>query len=61
MKRRSKKEPLQVTSFRLPLDVKTFLHERSVAEQRTMSFCLVEILRLYINYLAEQKKQPKTK
>ena len=61
MKRKSKKEPLQVTSFRLPLDVKTFLHERSTAEDRTMSYVLVEILRLYINYLAEQKKQPKAK
>ena len=60
MKRKSKKEPLQVTSFRLPLDVKTFLHERSALEDRTMSYVLVEILRLYINFITEQKKQPKT-
>ena len=59
MKRKSKKEPLQVTSFRLPLDVKTFLHERSALEDRTMSYVLVEILRLYINFITEQKKQPK--
>ena len=59
MRRKSKKEPLSVTSFRLPPDVKAFLHERAAADQRTMSFCLVEILRLYMNYLNEQKKQPK--
>jgi predicted transcriptional regulator len=60
MRRKSKKEPLSVTSFRLPPDVKAFLHERAAADQRTMSFVLVEVLRLYINYLNEQKKQPKT-
>ena len=59
MRRKTAKQPLQVTSFRLPPDVKAFLHERATAEQRTMSFVLVEVLRLYINYVAEQKKQPK--
>lgn len=59
MKRKSKKEPLQVTSFRLPPDVKTFLHGLATEQRRTMSFCLVEIIRLYMNYLSEQKKQPK--
>ena len=61
MRRKSKKEPLSVTSFRLPPDVKTFLHERAAADQRTMSFVLVEVLRLYMNFIAEQKKQPKIK
>jgi len=59
MRRKSRKEPLSVTSFRLPPDVKTFLHEQAATQDRTMSYCLVEILRLYINYLSEQKKQPK--
>lgn len=59
MRRKSKKEPLSVTSFRLPPDVKAFLHERAASEDRTMSYCLVEIIRLYINYVQEQKKQPK--
>lgn len=61
MRRKSKREPLQVTSFRLPLDVKDFLKGMSEEKDRTMSYCLVEVLRLYMNYLAEQKKQPKTK
>jgi hypothetical protein len=59
MRRKSKKEPLQVTSFRLPLDVKTFLRGRADDERRTMSFVLVDIVRLYMNFLAEQAKQPK--
>ena len=59
MRRKSNKEVLQVTSFRLPLDVKTFLHEQSVSQDRTMSWILVEVVRLYMNYLNEQKKQPK--
>lgn len=61
MKRKSKKEPLQVTSFRLPPDVKAFLHKDAEAKQRTMSFILVEIIRMYITYLEAQSKQPKTK
>ena len=61
MRRKSKKEPLQVTSFRLPLDVKTFLHGEAVEKQRTMSFVLVDIVRMYMNYLAVQAKQPKVK
>ena len=59
MRRKSKKEPLQVTSFRLPLDVKTFLRKEADEKRRTMSFVLVDIVRLYANYLAEQAKQPK--
>ncbi|MFA5897688.1 MAG: hypothetical protein WC829_01115 [Hyphomicrobium sp.] len=59
--RKSKKEPLQVTSFRLPPDVKAFLHAQAAAQERTMSFCLVAIMRLYMNYLSEQAKQPKIK
>jgi predicted DNA-binding protein len=61
VRRKSKKDPLQVTSFRLPPDVKAFLKGMSEEKDRTMSYCLVEVLRLYMNYLAEQKKQPKTK
>lgn len=61
MKRKSKKEPLSVTSFRLPLDVKTFLHAEAETKQRTMSWILVDIIRMYITYLEAQKKQPKTK
>ena len=59
MRRKSKKEPLQVTSFRLPPDVKAFLHGEATSKDRTMSYVLVEIIRLYMNYLSEQKKQPK--
>ena len=59
MRRKSKKEPLQVTSFRLPLDVKTFLRGEADEKRRTMSFILVDIVRLYMNYLSEQAKQPR--
>ena len=46
---------------RLPLDVKTFLRGRADDERRTMSFVLVDIVRMYMNYLSEQAKQPKVK
>ena len=58
-RRKSKKEPLAVTSFRLPLDVKAFLKKLSVDKDRTISYVLVEIVRLYKNYLDEEAKQPK--
>ena len=59
MRRKSKKEPLQVTSFRLPLDVKGFLKGLSEERDRTISYVLVEIVRLYKNYLEAESKQPK--
>ena len=58
-RRSSKREPLAVTSFRLPLDVKAFLKRLSVEKDRTISYVLVEIVRLYKNYLDEEAKQPK--
>ena len=60
-RRKSKKEPLAVTSFRLPLDVKAFLKKLSVEKDRTISYTLVGIVRLYMNYLDEEAKQPKPK
>ena len=60
-KRKSKKEPLAVTSFRLPLDVKEFLKRLATEKDRTISYVLVEIVRLYKNYLDGEAKQPKTK
>ena len=54
-----KKNPLKVTSFRLPEDVMAFLKARAVDERRTMSFVLIDILRLYMNYQTEKAKQPK--
>lgn len=59
MRRKSKKEPMAVTSFRLPLDVKEFLHGRATEQRRTMSFVMVDIVRMYMNYVTEQAKQPK--
>jgi predicted DNA-binding protein len=59
MRRKSNKQPLHVTSFRLPPDVKAFLHSQGAEKQRTMSWILVDIVRLYMNYLNEQAKQPK--
>ena len=57
--RKSKREPMAVTSFRLPLDVKAFLKKKAVEERRTMSFVLVEYVRRWINYEAAEAKQPK--
>jgi predicted DNA-binding protein len=57
--RKSKKEPLAVTSFRLPLDVKAFLKKKADADKRTMSFVLVEYVRRWIHFEAEEAKQPK--
>lgn len=59
MRKRSKPEPLHVTSFRLPPDVDKFLNEQAQAQDRTRSYVLVQVMRLYISYLAEQAKQPK--
>ena len=59
--RKSKKEPLQVTSFRLPQDVKNFLKKKADADKRTMSFILVEYIRRWLAYEAEEAKQPQIK
>jgi hypothetical protein len=61
MKRKSKKEPLQVTSFRLPLDVKAFLKKKSTEADRTMSYTLVDYLRKWQAYEDTEAKQPKIK
>lgn len=59
MKRKSRKEPLQVTSFRLPERVKQFLRGKADEQKRTMSFILVEYFDRWITYEGEQAKQPK--
>ena len=59
MKRKRTKEPLAVTSFRLPLDVKAFLKTKAVEQERTISFILVAYIRRWISYEAEEAKQPK--
>lgn len=61
MKRARKREPLQVTSFRLPPDVKAFLKAKAEANQRTISFVLVDYVRKWIAYEAAEAKQPKAK
>ena len=60
-RRKSKKEPLAVTSFRLPLDVKAFLKKKAEADKRTISFVLVEYIRRWISYEDTEAKQPKIK
>ena len=60
-KRKSKKEPLAVTSFRLPLDVKEFLKKKATEQERTISFILVAYIRRWIAYEVEEAKQPKVK
>ena len=59
MRRKSKKAPLQVTSFRLPLDVHEFLRSRAKLEDQNMTQVLVGVLRLWMNYHVEQAKQPR--
>ena len=61
MKRARKKEPLQVTSFRLPPDVKAFLKAKAVEADRTISYVLVEYIRRWISYETTEAKQPKSK
>ena len=61
MKRKGKKEPLAVTSFRLPLDVKAFLKGKAEANRRTISFILVDYIRQWINFESAKSKQPKAK
>lgn len=61
MRRKSTREPLQVTSFRLPLDVKAFLKRKADADNRTMSYTLVEYIRRWISYEDTEAKQPKIK
>ena len=58
MRKKRKSEPMKVTSFRLPLDVHEWLMEQAKANDRTMSYVLLGILKLYKNYQDEQKKQP---
>jgi len=59
MKRARKKEPLQVTSFRLPPDVKAFLKKKADDDKRTISFILVSYVRRWIDFEAAEAKQPK--
>ena len=54
-----KKNPLKVTSFRLPDDMLAFLKARAVAADRTMSYILLEILSLYKNYEEGKAAAPK--
>ncbi len=61
MKRAKKREPLQVTSFRLPPDVKAFLKAKAVEGDRTISYVLVEYVRRWISYETTEAKQPKSK
>ncbi len=56
--RRRKQELLQVTSFRLPQDVKEFLKKKATDADRTMSFILIEYIRRWQDYEAEEAKQP---
>ena len=60
-KRKKPENVLKVTSFRLPQDVKDFLAAKAVEMDRTMSYVLVDYLRMWKNYEIEQKKQPRTK
>lgn len=59
MKKSKPGKPLSVTSFRLPVDVREFLRQRARKEDRNMSYILVGVLRLWMNYLIEKEKQPK--
>ena len=61
MRKRGRPEPLHVTSFRLPPDVDKFLNEQAVAQDRTRSYVLVQVMRMYMNFVSEQAKQPKVK
>ncbi|MDE2103162.1 MAG: hypothetical protein KGL39_38305 [Patescibacteria group bacterium] len=61
MRRKSTKEPMQVTSFRLPLDVKAFLKSKAEADKRTMSYIFIDLVRRWILFETEQAKQPKIK
>ena len=60
-KRKKPEDVLKVTSFRLPQDVKDFLAAKAVEMDRTMSYVLVDYLRMWKNYEIEKKKQPRTK
>ena len=59
MRKRGRPEPLKVTSFRLPIDVDDFLDEQAKAQDRTRSYVLIQVMRMYISYLGEQAKQPR--
>ena len=54
-----KKNPLKVTSFRLPDDMLAFLKDRAVAADRTMSYILLEVLNLWRGYEEGKAKAPK--
>ena len=60
-KRKKPEDVLKVTSFRLPQDVKDFLARKAVEMDRTMSWVLVDYLRMWKNYEIEKKKQPRTR
>ena len=57
-KRKKPEDVLKVTSFRLPQDVKDFLRKHAEAADRTMSWTLIEYLRRWQKYEAEEAQQP---
>jgi predicted DNA-binding protein len=59
MRKRQHPEPMHVTSFRLPPDVRDFLTQQSIAQDRTKSYILVQVMRLYIGFLKKQAEQPR--
>lgn len=59
MRRRKKpSEALSVTSFRLPQDVRVFLRDKALVQQRSMSWVLVEYFRRWIQFEEAEAKQP---
>ena len=59
MRKKKPSEPMEVRSYRIPHDIYDFLKAQAKEQDRPMSYILINILRLYMNYLTEQAKQPR--
>lgn len=59
MRKKRAKPPLETTSFRLEPDLREFIRERSIQEDRTMSYVVCGVLRMWMNYEKNKRRQPK--
>lgn len=56
MKRKSRKPPVTITSFRLPDDIKQFIERQAAKDNRSRTYVVVEILRMYKSYVENKGK-----
>lgn len=60
-RRKNPNELMEVSSFRLPGDVKAFIRGKANAAERSMSFIVIDYFRRWMEWENTESKQPKVK